>query len=246
MNLDNEMIRPVSVTFYDRFLGKLFATLIAFVAKLHSPKAALKFLLRLDTELYKYQSQSAIDYGNGIHPKHRLMNYHDFFVNRISAADRILDIGCGNGAVAYDLAQVCKKVVGIDISEKNIQSALAHYQHPNLEFRVGDALKDFAQDACDVIVLSNVLEHLPERPTFLRRLQKALSPRIVLIRVPVFERDWRIPLKKELGLEWRLDDTHEIEFTLETFASEMHEAGLLIRHLEVRWGEIWAEVVSAE
>ncbi len=47
---------------------------------------------------------------------------------------------------------------------------------------------------------------------------------------------------KELGVKWRLDATHEIEYTLEVFAEEMEDAGLKTDHLEVRWGEIWAEV----
>ena len=93
-----------------------------------------------------------------------------------------------------------------------------------------------------VVILSNVLEHLPSRPEFLRRVQDTLRPDRILIRVPVFERDWRVPLKKELGVEWRLDLTHETEYTLETFAEEMHAANLQINHLEVRWGEIWSEV----
>ena len=46
-------------------------------------------------------------------------------------------------------------------------------------------------------------------------------------------------------MEWRLDDTHEIEYTLESFASEASEAGLRIVDQRVRWGEIWAELAPA-
>jgi hypothetical protein len=61
--------------------------------------------------------------------------------------------------------------------------------------------------------------------------------------VPVFERHWSVPLKRELGAEWRLDPTHKTEYTLETFSEEMAAAGLRILYQEVRWGEIWAEAV---
>ncbi len=71
-----------------------------------------------------------------------------------------------------------------------------------------------------------------------------MNPKRFLIRIPLFEREWRVPLKKELGVEWRLDTTHETEYTLESFSSEISEAGLRITHQEVRWGEIWAEVHS--
>jgi hypothetical protein len=62
----------------------------------------------------------------------------------------------------------------------------------------------------------------------------------VLVRVPLFERDWRVPLKRELGVEFRLDPTHRIEYTHEEFDGEMAAAGLVVEERQVRWGEIWA------
>jgi 2-polyprenyl-3-methyl-5-hydroxy-6-metoxy-1,4-benzoquinol methylase len=189
----------------------------------------------------------ATAYDGGIHSKHRLMNYHDFFVKRVAMNDRILDIGCGIGAVAYDIAKdTGASVVGIDINAENIRIAKEKYQHPRLEFREGDALKVLPNEAYSLVILSNVLEHLPGRPAFLKRVKEVVNPQRFLIRVPLFERDWRVPLKKEVGAEWRLDNTHEIEYTLETFASEMQDAGLTVEHLEVRWGEIWAELVPSK
>jgi hypothetical protein len=91
--------------------------------------------------------------------------------------------------------------------------------------------------------MSNVLEHLPQRPRFLRSVQQVARPARFLIRVPLFERHWSVPLKRELGVEWRLDRTHETEYTLESFSDEMAESVLNTLHHEVRWGEIWAEVV---
>jgi hypothetical protein len=59
----------------------------------------------------------------------------------------------------------------------------------------------------------------------------------VLLRVPSFERDWRVPLKQELGIDYRLDPTHFTEYTLESFAQEVGSAGLRVVHQECRWGE---------
>ena len=50
-----------------------------------------------------------------------------------------------------------------------------------------------------------------------------------------------MPLKKEMGVEYRLDDTHYIEYTQEEFFSELANAGLAVESYQVRWGEIWAE-----
>ncbi|MBC8509605.1 MAG: class I SAM-dependent methyltransferase [Chloroflexi bacterium] len=246
LRLFNWLLNRYTDRFSDRQFVDFLLGLISRRIAGNPPARALRVLFSLDAVLYGMQGQSSIAYDGGIHTKHRHMKYHDFFTRRIGEADRVLDIGCGNGAVAYDVAQIAKEVVGIDINADNIAAARRQYRHPHLEFRLGDALEALPDEKFSVIILSNVLEHLPGRPAFLRRLQATLRPERILIRVPLFERDWRVPLKKELGLEWRLDNTHEIEYTLETFTEEMAEAGLESNHLEVRWGEIWAEVTGSK
>ena len=96
----------------------------------------------------------------------------------------------------------------------------------------------------DVVILSNVLEHLPDRPQFLRKVKQSVHARRFLIRVPLFDREWRVPLKRELGVEWRLDFTHETEYTQESFVQDITEAQMHITYQETRWSEIWAEVVD--
>ena len=207
------------------------------------PADALRLLFDLDAKLYNLQGAMSVKYGNGLHTKHRHTQYHNFFVNRLSPAEHVLDIGCGNGALAFDMANKAKAIVtGIDLSKDNIETAKNRFSHPNVTYICGNALTDLPHGAFDTIVLSNVLEHLPERSTFLRSIQERLTPKRYLIRVPLFERDWRVPLKKELGMEWRLDLTHETEYTLESFAEEIAQAGLICTHQEVRWGEIWCEL----
>lgn len=92
--------------------------------------------------------------------------------------------------------------------------------------------------------MSNVLEHIEHRPEMLKTLNEKYKPKRFIIRVLVYERDWRVPLKDELGIDYKLDETHFIEFTLETFEEETSIAGLKIDHIEVRWGEIWAVLSS--
>jgi ubiquinone/menaquinone biosynthesis C-methylase UbiE len=207
------------------------------------PADGLRFLFKIEAEIYPEEGKLAGAYGGGVHPKHRHTRYHEFFINHVVSGEQVLDIGCGIGALAYDVAEKASvKVVGIDLSSKNIEKAHKRFTHPNVTYVVGDALKDLPSDHYDVIILSNVLEHLPQRPQFLQQVQNTTKPDRFLIRVPLFERDWRVPLKRELGVEWRLDLTHETEYTLESFAEEIDQAGLVVVYQEVRWGEIWAEV----
>jgi SAM-dependent methyltransferase len=208
-------------------------------------KGFYRFFLRLalifSNFLYKVISVLAIKSEGGEHPKHRLLGYHDFFLHNISENDTVLDIGCGGGSLAYDIASKARKVVGIDIVPANIEKAKRKYQRDNITYIVGDATKDLGKEHFDVIVLSNVLEHIEHRVEFMRGI-KGLAT-IYLIRVPMFDRDWIPLLKKEMGIEWRLDLTHYTEFTKATFEKELRDAGYNIRSLSVQFGEIWAVVV---
>jgi SAM-dependent methyltransferase len=239
------MLKGVVAFFSTTRLRHTIESLVAWRVEALPADEALRFLFRLDSKLYALQGLKAVEYGGGIHTKHRHMRYHDFFIARIRKGERVLDVGCGLGAVAYDVAEKAGAyVVAIDLNPKAVAEAKDRHSHPRVEYRVGNVLDDNLDGNFDVVILSNVLEHLQARPTVLRRLQDIAKPSRILIRVPLFERDWRVPLKRELGVEWRLDPTHEIEYTLESFDKELAEASLIFSHREVRWGEIWAEAVA--
>ena len=209
-----------------------------------SPARGLRFLFGLDAALYPLQGRLAVEYDGGLHTKHRHTGYHDFFVRRVRKDERVLDIGCGNGALSFDLAEKSgANVSGIDLDPENIKIARENYSHSKIVYQQGDVLTASLGGAFDTIILSNVLEHLPNRLEFLRETVERIRPSRILLRVPVFERDWRVPLKQELGIDYRLDETHLTEYTLESFAAEMTAAALIVVHQEVRWGEIWAEAV---
>ena len=88
--------------------------------RLFPAKYTLKFLLHLDSILYELIPQEAIRYNGGIHPKHRLTDYHKFFIENVEEGERVLDIGCGSGELTYDVAIHSKPslIVGMDSDEK--------------------------------------------------------------------------------------------------------------------------------
>jgi 2-polyprenyl-3-methyl-5-hydroxy-6-metoxy-1,4-benzoquinol methylase len=202
---------------------------------------SIKLLLNINTSTYHLVSSLAQkNEKDGLHPKHRLMNYHDFFLENVAEGDVVLDIGCGNGALSYDISLKAKKVTGIDKNKANISTARKKYRRANIEYINGDALTDLPDRKYDVIVLSNVLEHIDDRIGFLRMI-KNLAPKL-LIRVPMINRSWIDLYKKELGLEYRLDNTHYIEYTYDSFGRELEKAGLRVLKHEVQFGEIWSIV----
>lgn len=180
---------------------------------------------------------------SGQHPKHDIQKYHEFFVQNVRPADRVLDVGSGHGDVSFAVAKKAKAVVGIDISTKNIARAMKSFQRDNLTFIAGDALTHEFSGPFDTIILSNVLEHIEHRVSFLKKLS-AIAP-IILIRVPMITRDWLAVYKRNEGFEYRLDDTHFIEYDELTFAEEMKEAGLTIDYQRVTFGELYAVVRRA-
>jgi 2-polyprenyl-3-methyl-5-hydroxy-6-metoxy-1,4-benzoquinol methylase len=208
------------------------------------PGDGMKFLLELDNRLYGLLGNQSILYGEGVHTKHRHIGYHDFFIANLAPGDRVLDIGSGNGLLCYEMAkQVARgKVVGIEINERSVEDARKRYVRPNLCFIHGDAGINLPEGEFDVVTMSNVLEHIEKRVELLKTIVSKSNPDRIILRVPHLERDWKVPLKKELGVEYRLDPTHCIEYTLDSFQDEITRAGLEIADLKIRWGEIWSLV----
>ena len=228
------------------FRLQVMSTVVSLLERLLAPSEALWTFLRFDRALYGFTTDAAVKYGRGIHPKHRLIRYHEFFKKHICPGETVLDVGCGIGAVAADIAEHFGgqvRVIGVDWEASSITVARAKYANPALEFRVCDVSKDFPSGQYNVILLSNVLEHLQDRAGFLRHIIQSARPSRLLIRVPMHDRDWRVPLAEEVGVDYRLDPTHAIEYTQEEFVAEMEETRLSVKALEARWGEFWAVAV---
>ena len=86
-------------------------------------KFLLKMALKMHSFSYKLISFLSIKYEDGLHPKHRLIGYHEFFMHNVGKEDSVLDIGCGNGSLAKDVAKCAKSVMGIDFDPKVIEKA---------------------------------------------------------------------------------------------------------------------------
>jgi len=197
----------------------------------------IRFLLRLEARL------SSLTLGTiklsersrgGIHPKHWITDFLGFFTDNINASDTVLEIGCAYGHVASRIAEKAKHVTAIDVRRDAIEKARQQFNRSNISFISADFF-DFAdENKFDVVIMSNVLEHIEDRRRFLEK-SAALGGRL-LIRVPAFDRDWMVPYKKKLGLEWRLNKGHEVEYTEDMLREELGRAGLSVEYLCCKWG----------
>ncbi len=202
----------------------------------------LKQLFLIKDKLDLVINERALVLGDGVHPKHKLTNYHNFFIENINNGENVLDIGCGYGAVSKSLANSKNKsqIVGIDYDDQKLDQAMENNSYKNLKFMNLDATKSIPTGNWEVVVLSNVLEHIQNRTLFIKKIIKNSKCNKMLIRVPMFERSWEIPMRKKLGINYYSDNDHKIEHTLIEFKKEMYESEVHIENLYTIWGEIWA------
>jgi SAM-dependent methyltransferase len=209
-------------------------------------KKAMRQLLQAYEDAYHGVDFGAIAYDEGVHAKHRLTGYHDFFVERVTAGERVLDVGCGKGELAYDLAERSgATVVAIDMSPWMLEFARARFAHPRVIYVQADAVCYTPEGPVDVAILSNVLEHIAPRIDLLRALRAHAGAGRLLLRVPALDRDWTVPLRRELGLPYFSDPEHKIEYDPELLRAELAAAGWEMGEPQLVWGEIWVEAKAS-
>ncbi|MBD5627523.1 MAG: methyltransferase domain-containing protein [Desulfovibrio sp.] len=86
----------------------------------------------------------------------------------------ILDLGCGTGTLACELALRAGRVIGIDASPEMIAAATRSF--PQIEFRVADALElPFAAEF-DMVFSNAVFHWLPDHDRLLKNIRRSLKP----------------------------------------------------------------------
>lgn len=89
----------------------------------------------------------------------------------------LLDVGCGVGTLAFYFASLGATVKGIDVSQRAIDicnEAKAHLALKNVTFKK-ELLKK-GEEECDLVVSSEVIEHVEDEDTFLKNISSHLKP----------------------------------------------------------------------
>ena len=224
----------------DRLVDAVVRLWAGAVARRRDPRDSLPVLLALHDELFRRIDVVAVDLDGGVHAKHRIMRYHDFFVDRVCKGESVLDVGCGKGELAHDLVERGGvDVTGVDVNRAALEFARDRFASDRLKLVEADAWTWEPGRSFDVVVLSNVLEHIVDRVGLLRRLTAVAQPKRFLVRVPVLEREWSVGLRRDLGLFHYSDPTHETEYDRRQLVDELAAAGLEATEIEHRWGELW-------
>ncbi|MCK7597125.1 class I SAM-dependent methyltransferase [Microbulbifer sp. CAU 1566] len=132
----------------------------------------------------------------------------------LKPGQRVLDLGCGEGRHAIHLMLTdAVDVFGIDLSIEDVKTASARAAPfaeagegcGRLQLGVGDALQlPFANDFFDVVICSEVLEHIPDYQGVLAEINRVLKPGgIFAATVPAYFPEW---------ICWKLSSAyHQVE-----------------------------------
>jgi 2-polyprenyl-6-hydroxyphenyl methylase/3-demethylubiquinone-9 3-methyltransferase len=98
---------------------------------------------------------------------------------RLPAAARVLDLGCGGGLLAEPLAAQGHRVLGVDASHQSLRCANARTAPPRgtCHYVRADLLRTPTRDGvADLVLLADVLEHLPNPHATLAEVGRLLRP----------------------------------------------------------------------
>ncbi len=100
------------------------------------------------------------------------------FAEPLAPGTRVLDVGCGNGAVCGEFIRRGCEVVGVDLSEQGIAIARATYPQGRFELIAADAtiLERLNETPFDIVVSTEVVEHLYAPREWARGCFAALRP----------------------------------------------------------------------
>lgn len=193
---------------------------------------------------------TAIDISGYEYTTEELGTSHAFLLPAISkilpsldlSSKRAFDLGCGNGSVAYWLAQRGFEVAGVDPSETGIKQASAAF--PGLRFQVGSAYdplnETFGQ--YPLVVSLEVVEHVYAPRKYAKCVSDLLTPGgYALISTP-YHGYWK---NLALALTGKMDqhftalwDHGHIKFwSAKTLTQLLTEAGLNVKQI-VRTGRV--------
>jgi len=98
-------------------------------------------------------------------------------VAQMARDKKVLEIGCNTGYGTKLLSNVCRRIVGVDLSMTALKVAREKYSGENVDYLLIDGLKlPFADAEFELIVSFQVIEHISNYHTYLSELRRVLVP----------------------------------------------------------------------
>ena len=94
--------------------------------------------------------------------------------DRVAEA-KVLNLGCSTGIIDEYLAGHVASMTGVDIDEPAIALARSRRRASNVEFQLDDAMRlSFADASFDVVICSQVYEHVPDPERMMGEIHRVL------------------------------------------------------------------------
>ena len=106
--------------------------------------------------------------------RHKLYQHVD-----LTNCERVLDVGCGTGAITMDIAEHTKgDVIGIDIDDAKLEESMKSLSHlRNLSFQKADVQSlPFEDGTFDLVVFNIVLIYIPDKQRALDEMARVTRP----------------------------------------------------------------------
>jgi len=123
--------------------------------------------------------------------KHDERRVHEYIISKIKTTPQsILDVGSGSAWVAQKFDHTKVKIFSLDISKQNVETAKKISPGNNHFPLVADSLSlPFVSGSFDLIIASEVIEHVIDPEQFIKELLKAAVPGVkVIITTPYKEK----------------------------------------------------------
>lgn len=195
----------------------------------------------METTIIKdfYDSFAKEQVKTGINERHHLI-LELALTNGLKDGMRVLELGCGIGTLTGLLAERLPNghLVAMDLSPESIAHARSFFiGRTNVELRVADVVSDPLGGPYDLIVLPDILEHIPlvRHNELFQHLREALQPngRILVHSPDPFYSEWL--RKNRPGSQQVVDLALHLPELVATFS----QAGLCLLHYQRH--SIWTE-----
>lgn len=218
--------------------------------------------LQIKSEISDVWSTGAGTYdtfvSHGIHTDEERCLWVDALSKYLPAEDtgmRVLDVGCGTGAMGLLFAEMGHSVSGIDLSERMLELGRRKAAERNLSmtFLSGDAeAPPFPDDHFDLVVNRHLLWTLPHPEKALRSWRRVVRPggRIIVIsgvwNDGGFGSRIRSALSRSLGRILDPAKTENLDYSEELQRSLPHMGGISEQDARILFAEAGLEEIRVE
>jgi len=145
-------------------------------------------------------------------------------VTSFKTKGRLLDIGCGFGAVLDYAREVGFQVMGIELDDKVAEYGRRNYK---LDIRSGNVMEYQFKEKFDVIITNHVIEHIENPIGFLKKAGEVMKgDGILLVGTPNVD-GW---MRSILGRRWYpyCPEEHFYLYNTETLSNVLEKAGFTV------------------